>query len=221
MPARLIGPAWRRAATVVALLGAVLAIGLGLAVHHHGATRFDNWAFVRLFIHIGPHGAKELLIFSEPVLTVGTCLLVAVTAALQRQWDLAVLGALGPLVAELVTELVGKPLFARVYGFAHNHEVTGSYPSGHETGVASAAVLLLIVVGRSRLRTVAKAWLAVVLAVWVLLGALGLTRNFYHYLTDTIGAIGVSTAVVLAAALVIDRVSSPGGRGRPRTARGA
>ena len=46
---------------------------------------------------------------------------------------------------------------------------------------------------------------AVLLGLWVGLAAIGLVRNHFHYATDTIGAVGVATAVVLASALLIER----------------
>jgi hypothetical protein len=44
----------------------------------------------------------------------------------------------------------------------------------------------------------------VVLAVWVLVAALGLIRNLWHYATDTIGSMLLSVTIVSTLALAID-----------------
>ena len=50
-------------------------------------------------------------------------------------------------------------------------------------------------------------WTAV-LALAVVAGAVGLVGHFYHYATDTIGAVGVVLAVTLGAGLLIDRIAA-------------
>ena len=53
------------------------------------------------------------------------------------------------------------------------------------------------------------------------LASIALTRGVFHYSTDTIGAVGLSTAVVLGTALLLDRWLPDRLRGRPPGARGA
>ena len=54
--------------------------------------------------------------------------------------------------------------------------------------------------------------------MWTVLAAVGLVRNFWHYATDTIGAMLLATTVVLGMALAIDRYGEPVAR-RLRPAR--
>jgi membrane-associated phospholipid phosphatase len=228
----LIAERYRVAVAAVAVAALVLLVVLGAVVFHGRGTAVDTRFQHAAFAHLGDRTADVLLWCSAPVVTVAACAAVAVPAALRRRWDLAALAALAPTVATLLTEYVGKPVVDRRYGPALAKGLHGgSYPSGHETPVVAAAVVLLVVVPRLPVGTAVKAGLALVAVAWTGLAAVGLVRNSYHYLTDTIGSYGLAIAVVLGAALLLDRVatrapdgrrvSSPGGRDHPRTARGA
>jgi uncharacterized membrane protein len=61
------------------------------------------------------------------------------------------------------------------------------------------------------------------IGLWALVAAIGLVRNFWHYATDTIGAMFLAVVVVVGLALLIDRsrISSPGARSLASTARAA
>lgn len=226
MPA-LIAPRWRPVALVAALISLAVAVGLSVLSYHHGTTPFDNWAVRVTFHHIGPHGGLTLLKISNPLISFGVLFVVAAAAAVLRRWDLVVLAAVGPAVAVLVTEEVLKPIVAR---FMSLHDLTGgavpdlygvyvgAFPSGHETGVASAAAVVLIAAGQFRLHAAARLAVLDLLALWMLLAAIGLVRNLYHFATDTIGAVGVSLAVVLGTALLIDRWYAPIAQRMSRTA---
>ena len=87
--------------------------------------------------------------------------------------------------------------------------------------MASTAVVLLLATCRLTLHGVWRLVVIALIVAWVLGAGVGLVVNFWHYSTDVLGAIGLSAAVVLGAALVADRVSSPGGRALTRTTRAA
>jgi undecaprenyl-diphosphatase len=218
MPTPLIADTWRTPVAAAAAVAGALAAVLAVFVHR-ASTTFDDWMFRELYHHIGTSGALALLELSTPALSMGILGLVVVFAALLRQWNFAVLAAAGPALAVGLAKFVLKPLIGRTF----NGEVLrpladpsvalgqfslhGVFPSGHETAVASTALVLLIVVCRLPLRGGARSVLIALLAVWTLLAAIGLVRNFWHYATDTIGALCVSVAVIGTAALVIDRAA--------------
>jgi undecaprenyl-diphosphatase len=227
MPTALITDAWRRRLLWASALAVVLVAALAVVVHR-STTSFDTWMFRELYLHLGTGAAATLLEFSTPALSIGLLGMVVVFAALLRRWDVAALAVLGPALAVVVTKYVLKPSIGRPLTIGE-FSVRGVFPSGHETAVASTALVLLIVACRMPLRARARSAVIGVLAVWPLLAAIGLVRNFWHYATDTIGGIGVSVAVVSAVALVIDRyarrasyrVSGPDARSLARTTHGA
>ena len=211
MPAPLIAPRWRIGA-LIAIFAAVVVVGwLGVVGYHASSTEFDRWVLRTAYLHLGLGAADFLIALSAPALTTGLLAAVALIAALLRRWEIAVLAVAGPVLAELITELVLKPVVGRLIGpFVYRGgslagAVSGSFPSGHETGVAAAAIVLLIAAAQLPTNQAVRLAVFDVLAAWTLLAALGLVRNFYHYATDTIGAIAVSVAVVLGVALAVDR----------------
>jgi membrane-associated phospholipid phosphatase len=197
------------------VIAVVVTVVLGIAFHRSGTTGFDRWVARTATEHIGAGGARFLLDVSEPLLTLGIILLVAGAAAVARRWDLLIVAAIGPATAVVLTEYVLKDLVSRyldVPGLPSQFlldEYGGAFPSGHETGVASAALLLLVALGLLRLARAARVLIVGLLVVWILLAALGLVRNGYHYATDTIGAVAVSVATVLTVALATDRWYAP------------
>jgi len=209
MPA-LISERWRSAAAAAIALSVLVVAVLGVRLHDAGATSFDAWVLRRSMSSIGSGGARTLLDFSKPAVSLGVIVLVAALAAVARQWRLVLLAAAGPGIAVVLTEYVLKPLIDRY--LVHpglsvavlRADFSGAFPSGHETGVASAAVLVFVAAGQLRVSAAARVAIAAVLAVWTGVAALGLTRNYYHYATDTVGALGVAVAVVLGGAWVID-----------------
>ena len=209
MPA-LISERWRRAVLLVAAVAAFGLAGLILVVHRSGATSFDTWALKRATSLVGYGAGGDLLRLSDPGVSASVIVLIAVLAAVARRWRLVVLAALAPGAAVLITEGVLKPLVGRymeVPGLpaaASRALYSGAFPSGHETGVASAAVLAAVAIARLPAGRAVRLIAAGVLVVWTALAALGLVRNFYHYATDTLGAVGVALVVVLGGALAID-----------------
>jgi hypothetical protein len=70
--------------------------------------------------------------------------------------------------------------------------------------VASTICVLTIVLSRMPMRRRTRSAVFGLLALWMFAAALGLVRSFWHYATDTLGAICVSVAVVSWVALAID-----------------
>ncbi|HEX3336680.1 MAG TPA: hypothetical protein VHS54_09480 [Jatrophihabitans sp.] len=212
------------------MLSTVATAALSVWLHDSTTTAFDNWMLRVLYNHIGQTGSQPLLGISEPMLTFTLLAAVVIFAALVRLWTVVALALIGPLVALGLTELVLKPLVHRTIGksILQNDPYPGfgtAFPSGHETGVMAAALVLALVLHRSPLP---KSWRItgwVVLALWTVVAALGLVRGFYHYATDTVGAITLTTASVLGTALVIDAAThasqprSPAGAERQLTRR--
>lgn len=217
-PPLLVAPSWRARAGWAGAFAALAFAALSALVAGGRSTAFDSWAFRALYDHIGYDAATALLIFSLPALSIASCAAVAVLAALSRRWDLAALAVLGPAITVVLTKWVLKPLLGRdlyVSDFfspgtlpglkGELPSAHGVFPSGHEAAVASTAWVLVIVLFQLSLARRWRAGLLGVVAVWTALAAIGLARNLWHYLTDTVGSIFLATVVVLGLALLIDR----------------
>lgn len=208
---------------VAIVLSTLATVALSVWLHDGTTTAFDNWMLRVLYNHIGETGSQPLLGISEPILTLVLLAAVVIFAALVRLWSLVALAVIGPVVALGMTELVLKPLVHRTIGkdIVPNDPYPGfgtAFPSGHETGVMAVVLVLALVLHRSPLpkRWRVTGW--VVLALWTVVAALGLVRGFYHYATDTVGAITLTTAIVLSTALAIDACTHAAKRRSPETA---
>ena len=215
---------WPRAAAGVAVGAVVAFVALGAVVWHddHGLgvdNVFNRWIH-RSFDVYTRHDMVQL---TDAWAIALAAALIAIGALLARRWDLAVLAVTSPLVATGLTEYVFKPLFARSVPLVA--QLTGveaeAYPSGHETAVSSVLVLLGLVLLRSGLAAALKAVGVLALTAYYVVTVFGLVGQYYHYLTDTIGALAVALAVVLGGALALDRVSSLAARRPSNTAREA
>lgn len=199
----------RRAAVALILLGVAVAAVLGVIVHDGRSTSPDHTVISWLYHHLhDPTVVRGLLDLTEPTLDVGIAGTLAVAAGLRRAWSVVALAIVGPVLATVVTEVILKPLVHRRPDGINGGLSGLSYPSGHETGLAAVLVVLGILVVRTAWSAALKAALLVGLAAWAVVGAAGLVRNFLHYPTDTVGAAGVSLAVVLGVALAIDAVAA-------------
>ena len=142
-------PAHRRPLALGAIVVAVAVVAaLAAIVWQATTTPFDLWVFRDLREQVGTRTGELLLDLSSPVIPVALLAGVVVVALRHRRRDLAALAVLGPSICVVTTEWVLKPLVGRVMvgNLAHPAAAMQSlaFPSGHETGVASAALVLLI-----------------------------------------------------------------------------
>lgn len=203
----------RHAVVLIAVVGGLVAVALAVVVWHGTTTAFDTWAFRRAYLDFPPPqswGRRFWLLFSEPAVSFLVPGAVALWGVATRRWNVLALAVLGPAAALGLTEVLGKPLVGRAIGpgvlqGSSIGTLHGSYPSGHETGLVAWLVLVLLVLLRQPVGRRVRLVALTVAIVWALAGALGLTVNYYHYATDTLGAVGLATAAVLGVALAIDR----------------
>jgi D-alanyl-D-alanine dipeptidase len=156
---------------------------LGWAVGN-GSTPVDTW-FSRTARDIVGPDPSWLLLFSNGWLLMAVLVASLTLTLRRRQWRLSVAVVVCPVVAILVSEGL-KGLFGRRNG---PYLV---YPSGHTALLVAVLGMMVMAAGAERLRVLAAAFAAAV----SLLGALGLVACGYHYLTDTIGAVLLATALV-------------------------
>ena len=174
-------------------IGLVAMLVLGWTVGT-GATPVDDW-FARLARGlVGTHSGWLLLLTDWWVLgpVLASCVVVALY---RRQWRLAAATLVSPFVAIELTEAF-KRLFERHKGGAL------AYPSGHMTLVVAVLGLGVLVAG-------CRLWAVTVAAAANMLAVFGLAAT-YHYLTDTIGAALLTTAVLCVSALAAGRVPAVG-----------
>jgi hypothetical protein len=155
---------------------------LGWAVGK-GSTSVDDW-----FHQYGHGPAGRLLFFTDPrvlAILLAGCLVVALY---HRRWRLAVATVLSPPIAIALVQLF-KRLFGRENGGAL------AYPSGHTT-------TMVVVMGMVVLVARVALWAVLVAVAYCLLGMIGQAVT-YHYLTDTVGALLLGTAIVCVAALTL------------------
>lgn len=162
-------------------------LALGWAVGRD-STALDTW-----FGH-GTHKIlgeqpRWLLIFTSGWLVLAVMAVSLAVALYRRQWPLAAAVVIVPFVATAAGQWL-KQLFDR-----HNGPYL-EYPSGHTALLVSALGMLVVAAGVGMARRWALG-LAVLLSA---LGMLGLVACGYHYLTDTVGAAMLATALVSAAA---------------------
>lgn len=218
----LIAPSRRVGALVVVLVGLVAFTALALSVAgSRTPTGVDDAVAGWLYRNVGDRVATGMVWLSDPKVTTSALVLVVLGGAVARRWDVVAWGVIAPTTALVLAEIVLKPLVGRQLlvditedpyyqthpapaGYVPGPVAGFAFPSGHETGVTAAtaelALLVLLVPLARRLR----AALLVVLALWTLVAAAGLVRNHYHFATDTVGAILLTAAWVVALALAID-----------------
>ncbi len=156
----------------------------------------------------------DLVLAVAPTVIVVIALTLAAVAWRRRDHWALLLCLVGPPVALLLTEWVGKPLVGRHGGSGF------SFPSGHATATSAIAALMLVLVHRWRGRrvTLLLAPLALVLPLGVCVAVLQLQL---HYATDILGGVFVGFATVLALAgalpaqLAGGRLPHPGGAMEP------
>jgi undecaprenyl-diphosphatase len=209
VPRPLLPPASRRFA--VAALAACVAVTafLGASFAHQArAGRLDAAVDARVQASLGGHPAllNRLALLGSPVPVIAVTTALVLACLVTRRWRGAVFVAVAVPTAEAVTELLLKPLTGRTL-----HGVL-SFPSGHTTGAfAIAAALAVLLTGPLRPRMPATARLLCALAALGIAGAVAtaMVGMGAHYFTDTVGGAAVAIAVVLATALVLDKLGPP------------
>jgi undecaprenyl-diphosphatase len=184
-------------------LGCVLlTVVLGAIVSAHPSGGAPEAALTRAVTRAFAGRPLLLAVLAVPAnaaVIVGVGALVLLAALTRRRWDFAVLAVLGPGVAVLLAELVGKPLTGRRHGGGL------SYPSGHTTAWVAVLCVALLAIGSSHSttrRVVAGVGVAVLAGdVMMTLVALG-----YHYPSDTVGGAFFATGVVLLLAAATDHI---------------
>jgi hypothetical protein len=170
-------------------VGVLAMLALGWAVGKR-STPIDDWFAHDAHQVVGKHPSWLLVVTGwwllAPVLA--ACIAVALG---RRQWRLAVVVLVTPFAAMEITE-VFKRLFERFKDGAL------AYPSGHMT-VVVAVMGMLVLAADGRL------WAIAIAVVVSLLAMIGLACTF-HYLTDTIGALLVTTAIVCIGVRVAGRL---------------
>lgn len=164
-------------------------LALGWAVGD-GTTPVDSWFHRSTREAIGGQ-PSWLLIFTSGWLALAVLVSCLAVTLRRHQWQLSIAVLACPFVATAVSEAL-KRLFDRRNG------PYLQYPSGHTT-------LLVAVLGMMVVVAAERVWAVTVAAAVSLLGMLGLVACGYHYLTDTIGAALLATAMVCGAA----RLTSP------------
>lgn len=202
------------------LLSAILYVSVGLialrvrngmtplrfdrqASHIVGSARFGKLAKRADVVAPWPKGMTRVLIaYGLPLGAITVVLGLALMAWFRRDLKAFVLCLVGPALAVLITDVVLKPLVDRHLGRSL------AYPSGHATGAAAVAALVVILLHRWR------GWRATILLgplTLVLPAATGvaLVRLAFHYPTDVVGgtAMGVATLVALAIALDVQQAN--------------
>jgi hypothetical protein len=155
---------------------------LGWAIRH-GPIGVDDW-----FQHFRHGPARWLLAFTDPRVLGLLLLGAAAMAAYTRRWRLLAAAVLCPVVA-LVLEQLLKHLFGREKGGGL------AYPSGH-------TIVMVVVLGMVVLAIGAKPWVLAAAVLYCLLGMVGQGAT-YHYITDTVGALLLGSALVCIAARLV------------------
>jgi undecaprenyl-diphosphatase len=203
---------WPRVAFALIAASIAVVAFLGALVHDdtHG-NWFDN-GVLRVVRDVFPDWTQRTAMhLTDPPLVLGLLVSIALVGLLVRRWDVTALAILAPAVAVLLTEEVLKPLVHRsntvvTHGLGQSEAL--AYPSGHETGLASLTCVLGVILLSSAVRNSRKLLWTAVLALATVAAAIGLVGQFYHYATDTVGAVGVALAVTLGTGLLIDRTTA-------------
>lgn len=169
-------------------VGVLATLALGWAVGG-GSTTVDSW-FSRTTHSILGQQPRWLLVFTSGWLVLAVLVGCLAVTLRRRQWALAAAVVGCPFVVTAATEAL-KRLFDRRNGSYLE------YPSGH-TALLVAVLGMMVVVAHS-CRT-ARRWVLTLATAVSALGMLGLVACGYHFLTDTIGAAMLATALVCGAA---------------------
>ncbi|MEC4840421.1 phosphatase PAP2 family protein [Mycobacteroides chelonae] len=164
-------------------LGVILMLILGFSVGKD-STPFDRWFFDATQVAFGVQ-PRWLLFFTDWVFLVPVLVVCVGFELYRRRWRVATVVLVCPFIANWTTQAT-KMLVGREKGGYL------AYPSGHTTFVVAVTGMLVLVAGGAL-------WAYIAAAIVSMLGLLGQVACGYHYFTDTIGAVLVTTAVVTLA----------------------
>ncbi|MFD4250742.1 phosphatase PAP2 family protein [Amycolatopsis thermoflava] len=208
VPRPAVPPALRAPLAAAAVVAGVVAVALGVLFTGDGAgSVLDQRAYEALRDSVREPSLSFDISWAvgtagDPAWAAGLVVVVAAICFATRRRRLALLAVAGPAATGVLTTVV-KPVVDRTINGDHL-----SYPSGHTALITSLGMVVgLLLVDRFRL---GRAGLPLVFGLAVLCGAAmswSQTASRVHYLTDTIGGFCTSLAVVVAAALAIDRVA--------------
>lgn len=197
---------WRSLVCALALILAVIGLGIWVRLYGRGVTELDQWWLGEA--RVDPDSA--LFVLAQALHAVGSAVGVIVCMVLctafflgVRRWrDAAALvtgGVLGVLASETLKVLLARarPEDALVI------ERSFSYPSGHSMGAAVLGTSLALVVILSARRTTLGSGLAAGLAItWAALMMWSRTALHAHWLTDTLGGAALGVAMAILARLI-------------------
>jgi undecaprenyl-diphosphatase len=200
------GPARVWALVVAVATGApALSMAVAFAGDRGTVGAFDRHAMVRIYAWYPDRRpiAHRIADLGGPAVVFLAVVALVAWAYVRKQPRAAVLAALGPALAIVVTEYVLKPTVdRRLLGFV-------TYPSGHATGAFSVVTVLAVVLlgARGAARSVVRVAVVVTTYAVCVLVAVSLVAAGYHVPTDTIGGAGVAIATVLLVAVGVDAVA--------------
>jgi membrane-associated phospholipid phosphatase len=204
-PRLLLSPGFRRPAWILIVACAVITAVLGAAFAGQARPdRLDRVIDDRMrSALLGYGGLLHPVADWAPLVVIVAGVAGFVAFLLARRPRAAALLAIA-LPGGLLAEQTLKPLVGRT--------LSGdgwSYPSGHTIGAFSLAVCVLVLLlgpHRPPLRPAVRALLAGAVLVIACVVPPALVTLRMHYFTDTVGGAALATALVLAAALLIDAI---------------
>ena len=185
---------WWAALLALALLAVVVVIGVRVA-HTTGPLHVDTLGARVVDAPQIPHTKRAfrgLVWLGSPEFVAGAVAVLALWRMARRDVLGAGTSALAPLLAVVLTEVVAKPLIGRRLSAAGH---SFSFPSGHVTGAAALAAVLVALAVRAWGRR--AAWLAVPALLLPLGVSAGVVRAGFHYATDAVGGIAMGFSAVL------------------------
>ncbi len=205
-------PAAHRPIVLLVSVAGFVVLVLGARYAHRGGGEVDQRISGATAAHLSGHPrfVSWLVSLGNPLTILALALMLVTALVLLKRPAAALLALLGPATAEVLTEMVLKPLVGR--------RLDGglAYPSGHTTAIFSVALVVVVaLLGPAR----GPSWPRVgggLVALGVA-GAVGvsLVVSGNHYPTDVVGGAGVATVVIGGLALLIDRVAVGQGRQHP------
>ena len=206
------GP-WRgRAIWLVIALGLLVLAG-GIAVHG------DNHPFgieVRIQHRVDEHAGDDSAwrsVFADVIpWTIGVVLAALALWALVQRWWRGLIACAAVPIAIAVAEWILKPIVARNSA----DDLVHVFPSGHLTGVAATATVLIVLVGprlsgarlaRTGLAPGLQLGLAFVVTAACAVSVVAAIASHSHGVFDTVAGLPTGAAIALAWMLVVDAVA--------------